>query len=84
LHLELELKKHNTKLTKRGSPYLRQALYQAAFVGRVHDKELKAYYEKKRAEGKKYKEAVVATSRKMLYRVNAVLKRQTPYQKREG
>jgi transposase len=53
--------KHNTKLTKRGSPYLRQALYQAAFVARVHDPELKAYYLKKKAEGKKYKEATVAT-----------------------
>ena len=73
--------KHNTHLTKRGSPYLRQALFQAAVVGRQHDPELKAYYEKKRSEGKRYKEAVVATSRKLLYRVCAVLKRQTPYTK---
>lgn len=73
--------KHNTRLTKRGSPYLRQALFQAAAVARQHDPELKAYYEKKRSEGKRYKEATVATSRKLLYRVYAVLKRQTPYTK---
>ncbi|MBI3282812.1 transposase [Candidatus Curtissbacteria bacterium] len=73
--------KHNTRLTKRGSPYLRQALFQAAAVARQHDPELKTYYEKKRAEGKRYKEATVATSRKLLYRVYAVLKRQTPYTK---
>lgn len=73
--------KHNTRLTKRGSPFLRQALFQAAAVARQHDPELMAYYEKKRAEGKRYKEATVATSRKLLYRVYAVLKRQTPYMK---
>lgn len=73
--------KHNTRLTKRGSPYLRQALFQAAAVARQHDSELKAYYEKKRSEGKRYKEATVATSRKLLYRVYAVLKRQSPYTK---
>lgn len=73
--------KHNTRLTKRGSPYLRQALFQAAAVARQHDPELKAYYDKKRSEGKRYKEATVATSRKLLYRVYAVLKRQTPYTK---
>ena len=71
--------KHNTRLTKRGSPYLRQALFQAAAVARQHDPQLKEYYEKKRSEGKRYKEATVATSRKLLYRVYAVLKRQTAY-----
>jgi transposase len=71
--------KHNTHLTKRGSPYIRQALFQASRVACIHDPEMRAYYLKKRNEGKRYKEAVVATSRKMLYRVTAVLKRQTPY-----
>lgn len=71
--------KHNTHLTKRGSPYLRQSLFQAANIARVHDVELKAYYEKKRSEGKRYKEAVIATSRKLLYRVYAVLKRGTVF-----
>lgn len=75
--------KQNTHLTKRGSPYLRQALFQAAAVARQHDPELKDYYQKKRDEGKRYKEATVATSRKLLYRVYAVLKRQTPYIKEE-
>jgi transposase len=71
--------KHNTHLTKRGSPYLRQSLFQAANIARVHDKELKAYYQKKRDEGKRYKEAVIATSRKLVYRAYAVLKRGTPF-----
>jgi len=72
---------HNTHLTKRGSPYLRQMLYTGASIAQRHDKELKAYYEKKRAEGKRYKEATVAVARKLLSRVYAVLKRQSPYVK---
>lgn len=75
--------KRNTSLTKRGSPYLRKALYIAAYIAKRHDSELGAYFEKKRNEGKQYKEAVVATSRKLLYRIYAVWKRGTPYVKQE-
>lgn len=74
--------KHNTKITKRGSPYLRQAACIAAYIAARHDPELKMYWQKKMAEGKRYKEAMVATARKILYRVYAVLKRQTPYEER--
>lgn len=70
---------HNTKLTKRGSPYLRRTLFLAANVAEIHNAELKAYYQKKRDEGKFYKEATIAVARKLLYRVYAVWKRQTPY-----
>ncbi|OGL71426.1 hypothetical protein A3C17_03110 [Candidatus Uhrbacteria bacterium RIFCSPHIGHO2_02_FULL_53_13] len=72
----------NTKLTKRGSPYLRQAAYIAAYIAARHDPELKEYFEKKMREGKRYKEATVATARKILYRVYAVWKRGTPYEQR--
>lgn len=74
--------KRNTKITKRGSPHLRHAAYIAATIARRHDPELKAYFEKKTNEGKRYKEAMVATARKILYRVYAVWKRGTPYVKR--
>jgi len=74
--------KRNTKITKRGSPYLRHAAYMAATIAKRHDPELKVYFEKKVGEGKRYKEAVVATARKILYRVYAVWKRGTPYVKR--
>jgi transposase len=69
----------NAKLTKRGSPYLRRALYIAASIAQRYDPILKAYYAKKRAEGKRYKEATVANARHLVYRVHAVLKRGTPY-----
>jgi len=72
----------NTKLTKRGSPYLRRVAYIAAYIAAKHDPELKDYWQKKRKEGKRYKEATVATARKILYRVYAVWKRGTPYEKR--
>jgi transposase len=72
---------HNTNLTKRGSPYLRCALFLAAAIARIHDPELKEYYQKKRNEGRVYREAVVAVARKMAYRIYAVLKRGTPYVK---
>lgn len=71
---------HNTRLTKRGSPYLRRSLFIAASVAAQHDGELKAYYQKKRAEGKSYKAATVATARKLTYRLYAVWKRGTPFE----
>jgi len=71
------------KLTKRGSPHLRRALFIAASVSRRFDPELKAYYEKKRSEGKRYTVAVCAVARKLIYRVYAVWARQTPYVKKE-
>jgi transposase len=71
----------NTKLTKRGSSELRHSLFLAANIARQHDPELKAYYQKKRAEGRCYTEATVATARKVTNRVFAVLTRGTPYVK---
>ncbi|MEW6408187.1 MAG: transposase [Patescibacteria group bacterium] len=74
--------KRNTQLTKRGSPYLRKAAYIAAYIAKRYDPELKEYFEKKKKEGKRHKEATCATARKVLYRVYAVWKRGTPYLKR--
>lgn len=69
----------NTHLTKRGSPYLRRAIYMAAASAERHDLTLKAIYDKKRAEGKRYTEATIVVARKLLNRVYAVWKRGTPY-----
>lgn len=72
------------KLTKRGSPHLRRALFVAASVARRYDPELKLYYEKKRSEGKKYTVAVCAVTRKLVSRIYAVWTRGTPYLKKEA
>lgn len=71
--------KRNTHLTKRGSPYLRRAAYIAALIAERYDPELKEYYDKKRDEGKRYREATIANARHILNRVYAVWKRKTPY-----
>lgn len=69
----------NTRITKRGSPYLRRAFFIAASIAQRHDASLKGYYEKKKSEGKRYKEATVANARHLVQRVYAVWKRGTPY-----
>lgn len=54
------------RLTKRGSSYLRRSLFIAANVARQHDDQFQALYDKKRAEGRTYKEATVVVARKLL------------------
>jgi transposase len=72
----------NTRLTKRGSPYLRRALFLSANITRQHDPEVKAYYQKKRDEGRTYTEAMMPVCRKLLARVHAVWMREEKYVKR--
>jgi transposase len=69
-------------MSKRGSPYLRHALWQAATMAMLHDPELHAYYERKRAEGKHHGVVLGAICRKLLTRIYIVLKEQRPYQVR--
>ena len=52
------------KLSKRGSPYLRRAIWQAAFIAAFHDPALSIYYQKLRQRGKSHGTAVGAVSRK--------------------
>jgi len=73
------------RISKRGSPYLRRALYQAAFAastGPYADPILGAFYEKKRAEGKHHNACIGAVSRKMCYIIFAVLSENRPFEKR--
>jgi transposase len=60
------------KLTKRGSPHARRALFIAANIARRFDPSARAYYDKKRAEGKGYKAANCAVARRLLRIVRAV------------
>ena len=70
-------------MSKRGSPYLRLALWQAASMAIMHNDELKAYYAKKRAEGKAHGTAVGAVCRKLLTRVFIILKENRAYEERK-
>ena len=66
-------------MSKRGSPYLRRALWLAANVARQHDPDLKAYYLKKKQEGKHHNTVLGALCRKLLARIYIVLKEERPY-----
>ncbi len=69
---------HNV-MSKRGSPYLRKAIFQAALVAAFKDPVLSAYYQKKKAEGKHHLTCIGAVSRKLCYIIYAVLKNNQPY-----
>ena len=65
--------KGKVKLSKRGIEIARTALYQASFCSINHDPEVRAYYEKKKAEGDHHKKALFDLVRKNLRRIVAVL-----------
>lgn len=67
------------KMSKRGSPYLRRAIWLAAHSAYLSDPVLGAYYNKKREEGKHHFTAIGAVARKLIYIVHAVLKSNKPY-----
>jgi transposase len=69
-------------MSKRGSPYLRRALYTAANVAAFHDPELSAYYQRLRLRGKHHGVAVGAVARKLCYIVYGVLTENRPYEQR--
>jgi len=71
------------RITKRGNPHLRSAFYLAAQVARVHDPELKQFFEKKIREGKSFRVAVCATARKLCERVYAIVTKDVPYEIRQ-
>ena len=69
-------------ISKRGSNYLRYVLFNAAFIARRRNPDLKQYFEKKRAEGKHYTSALCAVERKLVHLIWAVWTRGTPFENR--
>ena len=74
-----EYQSTQNKMSKRGSPYLRKALFQAAFVASNCDPTLRAFYLKKRSEGKHHLIAIGAVSRKMCNIIHAILTKSESY-----
>jgi transposase len=66
-------------ISKRGSPYLRRALYLATHTAHQHNPDLADYLRRKRREGKSYRAALIATSHKLLARIYVVLKEGRPF-----
>ena len=69
----------NTKLSKRGSPYLRRSIWLAATVAAFKDPALSIYYQGLRARGKAHGTAIGAVSRKLTNIIFAVIRDQKPY-----
>jgi transposase len=68
-----------TKISKRGSPYLRRAIWLAATVAAFKDPALSVYYQSLRARGKHHLTAIGAVARKMCNIIFAVLRDNKPY-----
>ncbi len=63
-----------------GNHRLKNAIFTAAFVATQHDPDASAYYQRKRAEGKRHNAAVICVARRRCNIILAMLKNQTPYQ----
>ena len=73
-------KDSTSKMTKRGSPYLRTAIFRAAFIASNSDPVFKAFYEKKKSEGKHHLTCIGAVARKLCYTIHAILSKNSPYE----
>ena len=60
-------------MSKRGSAYLRRAVWLVAFPASRFDPVFAAFYQKKRSEGKAHGTALGAVARKLLYTIFALL-----------
>lgn len=62
-----------------GNHRLKNAMFLAAFVATQHDPDARAYYQRKRAEGKKHNAAVICVARRRCNLIWAMLTTATPY-----
>ncbi|WP_339229560.1 IS110 family transposase [Aeribacillus sp. FSL K6-2833] len=82
VHQSGDFNSSNTRISKRGSPYLRRAIWQAAFVASNHDPALSLYYQKLRKRGKAHGTAIGAVARKLTHIIFAILRDNKPYEPR--
>jgi len=71
---------HHTQRARGGNHRLNNAMFTAAFVAAQHDPHARAYYQQKRAEGKRHNAAVICVARRRCNIILAMLKTHTPYQ----
>ena len=75
-----EINSTHNHMSKRGSPYLRHAIFLAATTCSFHNSPLNAYYKKKREQGKHHLTATGAVARKLTTVIYAVLRDGKPYE----
>ncbi|MCL2413544.1 MAG: transposase, partial [Bacteroidales bacterium] len=68
------------RISKRGSPYLRRAIWLAAGIAAFNDPILSEYYQSLRARGKHHLTAVGAVSRKLCNIIFVILRENRPYE----
>ena len=69
----------HARMSKRGSPYLRRAIWLASSAAVVHDPAIRAFYDRKRAEGKSHMTTIGHVCRKMVNIIFAVMSKNQPY-----
>lgn len=67
------------RISKRGNPHLRRALYMPALVAVRADRHLAALYRALQQRGKKKLQALVAVMRKLLHGIRGVFRHQQPF-----
>ena len=67
------------RMSKRGSPYLRHAIWLATSTAVRYDPALREYFQKKRAEGKPYMTSLGHSCRKMVSIIFAVMRDNKAY-----
>ena len=71
--------KKKTQVSHLANKKIKTLLTNGANSAKTHDPEIRAYFERKIEEGKDHKSVINAISCKLVNRVFAVVKRQTPY-----
>ncbi|WP_153464104.1 IS110 family transposase [Sediminibacillus terrae] len=81
VHESGQFKATINRITKRGSSSLRKSLYNAVQCGITKNRnpKLRAYYDKKREEGKPHKVAIIACANKLIHWIYAILKSKKAY-----
>ncbi len=79
LHQSGQFHGEHATLSKRGSPYLRRAIWLAAHPARQHNPDLQAVYTRKIAQGKCHQQALAAVAHRLLNRIYVILKEQRPF-----
>lgn len=67
-------------MSKRGSPYLRRAIWLASTTAVQYDPMFKAYYEKKASQGMRYMNIIGHVSKKMTAVIFAVMRDNKVYE----
>ncbi|KFI45180.1 IS110 family transposase [Bifidobacterium biavatii] len=71
---------HHDTGNRHGNHKLKRALYLSASIAIIKDPRSRAYYQRKRNEGKHHTQALLSLARRRCDLIHAILKHHTPYQ----